>query len=796
MVRVTRSTKITIAEDESNELTPHASHIGIKDALAPLQNTNNVIITEQVLSVEEAQIADEEKLLKAAFKTAIGVKKKNKKGKNARARNKQQHQTEEAEADVPHVNPAPEDVNENIAVATADDITTQSANHINEQLQAPQSSNMPVLSPPAQNGRLTRQQARNQYPLQLGQYNIFNNYGACGSYPSLGQYPPYGSQFQVPVPYFPSYGSVMTGSRHSLFNTIRATSSLYDYEQTCRDWLSQSYDPLQAHSADTQSNFSDADQKHQEEQVSVEEVQEIPNEVTLPEPVVSPRKTLQEIEEAEKNDAPADVMDQDSTNDDSFVDKIVSRSPAKPVQRKFSLEELMALRSPVKETTNGQAFESSIDVLNAMETDHAHNSRSGSVVHSPSRIEDSIDRLDDMEGVIEALNEIMPQDIASPVKPRKAPARSAMTANKAVPPTVKSKTIGAKEGKAISDAMAGSTPTVRRTGTGRPRIGANVSQPAQSLRRSASMKEIAAKAVKPAAKPRPQSFLPPNEPPKSSRPTTRPLFELPGEAIARRLKEQREARLAHRQSSADSSTPLLTVAKAVAPKVRSTKPPTKPIFELPGEAISRRKKEALEAKLKAQEEEERKKKEFRAKPMKKSVAAPPKETSGSLARKSIVGQSANEPSLTVKKRTSVFGRPSIAQLNASVNSSTTPRNAAIGSNHTRQPSAAGSNRVPSVSSQRSMSGLSAQRVVSGSDATALKQRAKEIYQRDARAIEESEKEKRLKEAAAKKAREEAAERGRQASREWAEKMRLKQLASKADKGLAPGYGPGGQLGLS
>jgi len=75
-----------------------------------------------------------------------------------------------------------------------------------------------------------------------------------------------------------------------------------------------------------------------------------------------------------------------------------------------------------------------------------------------------------------------------------------------------------------------------------------------------------------------------------------------------------------------------------------------------------------------------------------------------------------------------------------------------------------------------------------------KQRGKEVYSRDTKALKDVGKEKREREAIAKKSREEAAERGRQASREWAEKKRAKQAAA-ADKGLAPGYGPGGQLGL-
>lgn len=88
-----------------------------------------------------------------------------------------------------------------------------------------------------------------------------------------------------------------------------------------------------------------------------------------------------------------------------------------------------------------------------------------------------------------------------------------------------------------------------------------------------------------------------------------------------------------------------------------------------------------------------------------------------------------------------------------------------------------------------------QRTVSDKEVLIQRQRAKEIYTRDAKLTEDMEREKQAREAAAKRAREEAAERGRQASRDWAEKQRVKKLTA-TDKGLGAGYGPGGQLGLS
>ena len=267
--------------------------------------------------------------------------------------------------------------------------------------------------------------------------------------------------------------------------------------------------------------------------------------------------------------------------------------------------------------------------------------------------------------------------------------------------------------------------------------------------------------------------------------------------MARKLKEQREARKAQRESSDEGSTTVK--APAPATKVKSAKPPTKPTFELPGEALSRKKREAHEARLKAQEEEERKRREFKAKPPRNSVLPDfvPRETAASLARKNqvvrpesdnaVLGQQRN--SISVSKRGSIVGahRPSI--MAASLANISAPR-APGPASPSQNPHA----RKASTTSGPSMSGLAMQRTVSASEVQLQRQRAKEIYMRDMKALEEMEKEKREREAAAKKSRLEAAERGRQASREWAEKQRAKK-AAEGDKGLSAGYGPGGQLGL-
>lgn len=447
--------------------------------------------------------------------------------------------------------------------------------------------------------------------------------------------------------------------------------------------------------------------------------------------------TLAEVEAHEEGNVQSVV---DDTGDDSFVEQIICRSPAKPV----------------------------------------------------SRIEDSVEALDQLEEAMEALDQAaMVETMVSPEKTRRK-----VQTGRHEGPLHKKTTIETTTKTTSSSNQTKQTPL--KSGYGSMRIKSTNTKQAPTLKKAASMsfrpgsathKPAEEKKIQTVTKPipkRPVSLLPPKEPTKSTKPPTRPTFELPGESVARKLKEQREARLAQRQSGEESAP----IQRAVSgPKVaKSTKPPTKADFELPGEALSRRKREALEARLKAQEEEERKRREFKAKPIRKSIVPDyvPRETVASRARQSRIGiESMDGTEISVSKRSSMVGghRPSLQQLN--IANMSAPRNPGPNRQLTRK---------PSTTNGPSMSGLSIQRGVSDKEVQIQRQRAKEIYNRDARLTEDMEREKQEREAAAKRAREEAAERGRQASREWAEKQRAKRLVE-GDKGMGAGYGPGGQMGL-
>lgn len=258
----------------------------------------------------------------------------------------------------------------------------------------------------------------------------------------------------------------------------------------------------------------------------------------------------------------------------------------------------------------------------------------------------------------------------------------------------------------------------------------------------------------PARKPvlKPASLAPPKPLAKSSKPSTVATFELPGEAVARRLKEQKEARRSA-QSKAEKSpaprTPLQRSGSRLLPR---------PTFELPGEAISRRKREEREARIRAEEEELRRRREFKARPIKGSLGQPstlPRETATSRVRQSMA-----EEVSTNSVRASTGKRLSLAPTFSGLSASPQPR----GRNAVRSPQAS---RTASLSTTSSVSKRS---TLSSEDTTQQKLRGKTIFERDSSLVVQREKERLEREMLAKKAREEAAERSRQASREWAEKQ--------------------------
>jgi hypothetical protein len=408
-----------------------------------------------------------------------------------------------------------------------------------------------------------------------------------------------------------------------------------------------------------------------------------------------------------------------------------------------------------------------------------------------SRIEDSVEALDRLEEEIEALSEVTQLE-------------------RVLSPTRK------------TNASANTTPMKRATSV---RAGPNSAR-AKMLERSSSVRQTASPANDGSAAAgssarkvaRPASLLPPKPPARSSKPPTVAAFELPGEAVARRLKEQREQRRSQ-HISPEQAAALAAAYSPSKPHFKSSKPLTRSTFELPGEAISRKKREDHEARLRAQEEEERKRREFKARPIRGSLMpnSVPRETLASLARlKSRATEGSSDSTTTTITPVSKRRQPLTAAATFSAATSristaaTTPLAATTAASAAktlplrtrgRNPNPATPTTdptLPPTPASRATSTVSAgsarsqatnktaatststgastnSTAVSAEEAAAQKLRGKEVYLRDNYSYTaDRERERKERETAARVARERAAERGRELSRVWAERQRRKE----------------------
>ncbi|KAH7125273.1 hypothetical protein B0J11DRAFT_486707 [Dendryphion nanum] len=279
--------------------------------------------------------------------------------------------------------------------------------------------------------------------------------------------------------------------------------------------------------------------------------------------------------------------------------------------------------------------------------------------------------------------------------------------------------------------------------------------------------------------PRPASatFVAP-APTKASKAPTKPSFQLPGEAVAAKLKAQREERLRREQEQGSNKKPAFVPP----PPPKSTKPPTKANFQLPGEAIAAKLRAQREERQKREEEERLKREQdeafaaaansskrttFKARPAPArrpvSMIAAVRPTAASKAREALM---TSETEQQKENQTDTFApsKRSSMLLTRTPSSTTTTSASTIASASNRASMYLPSNPGPVVKS-----------TVTPAEAAAQRVKAREIFNRDRFEKEAREQERREKEEAAKKARAEAAERGRIASREWAERQRKKML---------------------
>ncbi|KAK4228455.1 hypothetical protein QBC38DRAFT_152998 [Podospora fimiseda] len=438
----------------------------------------------------------------------------------------------------------------------------------------------------------------------------------------------------------------------------------------------------------------------------------------------------------------------------------------------LSLNALDDISEEVITSTEGKDMQKQPETMTAMNIEdnfsvEHHNERHLSVSPQPphtrplSRIEDSVEELDNLhEQIEEALEEVAQLNRA--ISPDGDEELTEIFVEVAAPVPV----IQPAPAKRLSSVRAAPVTSTLRTRTST----ATPAERTSSARRSTISSSRADSDSKSSAKPtptatrktvtRPTSLLPPKGTTRSSKTPTVPAFELPGEAVARRLKEQRAARLSQSHDSQHSLT--LSSSKAptspskTAPTARSTRPLTKPAFELPGEAISRRKREEREAKLKQMEEEEKKRREFRARPVPSSVKA---SGAGGLTRETAASQARRaEISPLRAKRDSMIGSgtegtPRMSRVTMTVTSTSRGRVSVAAGSESRGTSSSSGNALKSqVGSVK----------------------GKEVFKRESEYTSIRQKERREREEAAKAAREKAAERSKLAAKEWKEKQMMRE----------------------
>jgi hypothetical protein len=413
-----------------------------------------------------------------------------------------------------------------------------------------------------------------------------------------------------------------------------------------------------------------------------------------------------------------------NTSEDSFVEKITLRTPG----RMLSFE---------NENKSPDTFVEQ-------------------VTSRRSRIEDSVEAIDALEDAIEKIAETLPamedMKMESPVKSRKeTPARinvpsvgpALRSSKKPGPSPARTQRISPTKTRPLPKSSDRPKPTVSRQSSVKPTVKPTVS-------------------AKPVKKPildghnsRPTSAQP--APPSLSF-SNSPVKSLPNTTKKRVPSEN------------------LSTSRPPFVPTKSSKPPTKPTFQLPGEAISAKLKAHREERLKREEEAEKEKKVFKARPVPAKVARPsvvPRENKASQARMSIYANGLNKENVAPKPASVSQPKPRPSSLGVkpkAADATTTKANSSVRRTTTTLTTSAGSQK-PRVSSLILTTGQKS--AITKDDVVHQKAKGKEVFGRTKAELERAEKERREKEDATRKARAAAAERGRQASREWAEKQKKK-----------------------
>ena len=431
--------------------------------------------------------------------------------------------------------------------------------------------------------------------------------------------------------------------------------------------------------------------------------------------------------------------------EDSFVSAIGTRTPAKTTRIETFDDDGAEISVHINTTDTSKDDSSAEEILTR------------SATKPTSRIEDSVEAIDALEEAIEKIGESLAtiaDEPQSPVKNKKADTVSTEHKPRNPLPTKKSAVVAGKATKPVAVKKA----------------------PIDTMR----------KALTRNSPPKASIHTTPRTSPTCLSTTGRPTLTKRATPSSLKPSPSRTSASTRPSVSALSGKPVSTkprvssITKAPFVPVPSTKAPTRSTFTLPGDAISQKLKVQREERLKREEDENARKRTFKARPVRLSAAPVViKGTVSSTGRLSLVsgngmivalghvgttiGDRGNENGLRSKpiNKSALATRVSVTSATADINDSVT-------TNPMRSPTLRkiSPNAAAKISASR---GPSLSEPAKGT----LTAKGKEVFGRAMAEKQARETMRKEKEDAAKRARAEAAERGRVASREWAEKMRLR-----------------------
>ena len=223
---------------------------------------------------------------------------------------------------------------------------------------------------------------------------------------------------------------------------------------------------------------------------------------------------------------------------------------------------------------------------------------------------------------------------------------------------------------------------------------------------------------------------------------------------------------------------------------KSSKPPTRSTFALPGEAVAQKLKAAREERLKREEADKTQVPALKARPVRKSVvpSMEVKTNAASRARTSIAGRATSSGKGADEATKGPVIRP-LARISSTGSNQANPnRHRVLKPQHEASTATPTTTPAKANTSATRTAPLAASKAPSKRISTISKATGKEVFARAKLEEEARLKEKKEKEEAAKKARAQAAERGRLASREWAEKMKARKAGAAGNGKVEVGSG--------